>query len=520
MDKHIKQRTAPALMAVSLLALLPHWLQAQSPSAVSQAPAQAQQVPLSGRQSTGSVGVQQTSASGSGASSVDTINTTVQVQGPYQDSVPDASASGHVALTLPDAIRRALQFNLGAIASSNTSRQSRAERLQALSHLLPNISGSMSYTETRTDLEAEGLTGSAIPAFGSALPRGLQYHYYDARGTASQTIFDGTALNNYRSSQALEEASKLSQKDARELVVLAAGGQYLRTLSSAATVASEQVQVQYSQSSYDQAAAQYSAGTRSAVDTQKTLVELQTEQQRLSSDRADLRKQQLILLRVIGLPLRVEISLDETLGYVNAPVPVLDDVLHDALEHRQDLQASAQQLKAAEKALSASRYEWVPSASASGFYGIEGVTPKSGGVGIFGITGTLNVPIWNGGRTHADVEQATAGVAQRRAEYQDQQQLVELDVRNALIDFQVSTEQVRVAESNRKLATDTLKQSQDRYSQGVATSVEVVQSTETLASAESDYVNSLYSYNVARLSLARATGTLETEAPNLFKEKH
>lgn len=518
MEKQIKQRMAPALAVIAFLAFLPCQAYAQT----SGGGAQAQQVPLSGRQSTGSVAVQQTSASGSGTSTVDTINTTVQVQGAYQGSVVDLSAlPGRVALTLPDAIRRALQFNLGAIGASNTSRQSRAERLQALSRLLPNISGSLSYSETKTDLEAEGLTASALPGgFGAALPRGLQYHYYDARGTVSQTIFDGTALNNYRSSQALDEASKLSQKDARELVVLAAGGQYLRTLSSAAMVASQELQVRYAQASYDQAAAQYNAGTKSAVDTQRTLVELQTEQQRLSSDKADFRKQQLTLLRVIGLPLRVEISLDEKLGFVSRSVPVLDDILRDALGNRADLQASAAQLKAAEKALSASRFEWIPSASASGYYGVQGVTPKRGGVGVFGVTGTVNVPIWNGGRTRADIELASAAVAQRRAEYQDQQQVVELDVRNALIDLEVSSEQVRVAESNRKLAIDTLKQSQDRYTEGVATSVEVVQSTETLASAESDYVNSLYSYNVARLSLSRATGTLENEAPNLLKEQH
>jgi outer membrane protein TolC len=506
---------------LSALALTSTAMFAQAPTSGSQGGTRAQQLPISGQQSTGSVAVQQNSAPGGGTTTVNTLNTTVQVQGAYLGSVPGSAApNGTLALSLPEAIRRALQFNLGTIGASNTERQVRAQRLQALSSLLPNVSATFSLTQMKTDLEAVGFTSSTIPGmFGQLLPRGTRpFHYYDAQANASQTIFDSVALNNERSARALEDASKLSQKDARELVILAAGGQYLRTLAAAALVISQEEQVHYAQASYDQAAAQYKAGTKAAVDTQRSQVELQTEQQRLTSNRADLRKSKLTLLRIIGLPLRTEVTLKETLGPRTGSLPELDGVLQDALTNRADLQAAGAQLKAAEKALNAAKFEWLPSVTASGYYGIEGINPNHG-IGVYGATGSVNVPIWNGGRTHADTEQASAVVAQRRAEFQNQQQVVELDVRNALIDLEVSSEQVRVAESNRKLATDTLTQSQDRFTEGVATSVEVVQSTEALAAADNDLINSLYSQNLAALSLARATGTLESAAPNLFKEQ-
>jgi hypothetical protein len=41
---------------------------------------------------------------------------------------------------------------------------------------------------------------------------------------------------------------------------------------------------------------------------------------------------------------------------------------------------------------------------------------------------------------------------------------------------------------------------------GVAESVELVQSQEALATAELDYVNSLFAHNLAKLTLARSTG--------------
>ena len=110
------------------------------------------------------------------------------------------------------------------------------------------------------------------------------------------------------------------------------------------------------------------------------------------------------------------------------------------------------------------------------------------------------MPIFQGGRIHADTAQADAVVAQRRAELSDQRGAVELDVRNAYIDLQVATEQVATAESNRKLALQTLQQSQDRFAVGVADSVEVVSSEQSLASADHDYVSSRFSADPSHAS--------------------
>jgi outer membrane protein TolC len=101
----------------------------------------------------------------------------------------------------------------------------------------------------------------------------------------------------------VEKASELSDRDARELVVLAVGSEYLRVLADAALVEFQEAQVKYAKSSYDQSVAQNEAGTKSPVDTERSQVEWQTEQQRLTSQRADLIKQKRSLSRMIGLSL-------------------------------------------------------------------------------------------------------------------------------------------------------------------------------------------------------------------------
>ena len=91
-------------------------------------------------------------------------------------------------------------------------------------------------------------------------------------------------------------------------------------------------------------------------------------------------------------------------------------------------------------------------------------------------------------------------------------------MRNALIELETAIGQVKVAESNKSLAADTLTQARDRFAAGVATTVEVVQAQQQVASADSDYINSVFSMNLARLSLAREMG--DTEAGLLSSVKN
>ena len=74
-----------------------------------------------------------------------------------------------------------------------------------------------------------------------------------------------------------------------------------------------------------------------------------------------------------------------------------------------------------------------------------------------------------------------------------------------------------MARSNIDLAEQTLLQSSDRFAAGVTDTVEVVQSQETVASANEEFISSLYNYNAAKIFLARALGSAETVVKEYFK---
>jgi outer membrane protein TolC len=85
--------------------------------------------------------------------------------------------------------------------------------------------------------------------------------------------------------------------------------------------------------------------------------------------------------------------------------------------------------------------------------------------------------------------------------------------------MQSSAELVKVAQSNIDLAEETLTQSRDRFGAGVADSVEVVQSQESVAGAHEQYISSLYNYNYAKISLARTLGVAEQGVKEYFRGK-
>jgi outer membrane protein TolC len=80
----------------------------------------------------------------------------------------------------------------------------------------------------------------------------------------------------------------------------------------------------------------------------------------------------------------------------------------------------------------------------------------------------------------------------------------------AWLDVSASNSSVHVAERNRALAERALEQSRDRYTNGVTNYLDVVQAQEAVAASNENYIQSLYSLNVATISLARAMGGADT----------
>ncbi len=437
-------------------------------------------------------------------------------QNPVFGSVPEAKPTpGVLHLTFSDAIERALRQNLAGLLSEYNTIESRGQKWQQLSDLLPNVNGDVQETRQKLSTEAEGFSAKLLPGLPPIIG---PYSYFDVRASATQRVFDWKAIQKYRVSVIGESVAKFNLKDARDLVVLATGNAYLQATAGAARVETAQAQVETAHALYEKAVAQQHAGVAPAIDTLRAQVEYQARQQQLIAATNDFAKQKISLARVIGLAPGQEFELADKGPYEAFPIPDLETSLQRAYSLRSDYKAARDRLVAAQLERSAATAGYFPTLDMAVNFGEIGPAPGDV-LPTYGIVGTLNIPIFQGGKVHGDVLKAEASLRQAQAQMADVRGQIDQDIRNALLDLKSSSDQVEVAQSSVNLAEQALTQSQDRFSAGVTDNLELVQAQEAVAAAHESLISSLYLHNLAKVSFARALGRAEEGVREYLKGK-
>ncbi|MHB1796102.1 MAG: TolC family protein, partial [Acidobacteriaceae bacterium] len=369
---------------------------------------------------------------------------------------------------------------------------------------LPTITGAAQDSVSQVNLQAEGLR---IPGFPAVIG---PFGYTDFRATLNQSVLNVSSLQNYLASKHNFAASKLSAKDSQDLVVLTVGNAYLLCLADAARIASLEVQVQTSKVSLDQAIQNHQNGVSPRLDELRARVDYQTQEQALIAATDQYRKDEIALARTIGLSLDQKFELTDQVPFAEFNAPTMEAAMAEAMKNRSDLKAAQQQVTAAEKLLSAAHAERYPALTAEVDYGAIGVNPANS-YGTLDATGKLSGPIFEEGKLRGDARIAAAQLEQARAQLNNLQGQVRADVKDAILDIESSQQLVSVARSNVDLASEALKEAQDRFQAGVADNLAVSQAQSSVAQADDQYVGSLYQLNVAKLSLARAVGVARTQ---------
>jgi outer membrane protein TolC len=427
-------------------------------------------------------------------------------QSSFSGSVPsDKLKPGVLDLSVDDAINRGLRYNLGIVLSNQATAQAKAAHLRELSAILPHVDGSLRESSTKVNLQAEGIN---LSAFGPNLPNFTKFSNSEARVSLTENLFDLNAINNTRAATANVRAAGFTFNSAKETVTLAVAASYLLVIAAESQVEAATAELNTAQALQQLAEDRELAGLTPNVDTLRARVELQVRRQNLIEANNSLAKQRITLLRVIGLPVHQQIKLVSRVPYKPLPRVSEEEALQRALVTRPDFLAADQQVKAAELQKRAAEAERIPTLGVSGDYGVIGTHP-SNVFPTWSVNAGLRIPIFQGGRIESEIRQADAVLQQRKAQRDDLKGRIEQDVADAILDVAAAAEQVEVAQSTLDYAQQTLNQSQDRFSAGVTNNIEVIQAQEALATANQQYINSLYSHNIAKVLLARAVGAAE-----------
>ena len=345
------------------------------------------------------------------------------------------------------------------------------------------------------------------------------FSYFDARLSVTQSLFDWKSINATRAASQSLKSADYTYQDARDLVVLAVGYVYLQAIADEARIETAR------SASGDGAGAlrsgnrpgerrhfarhRWAARQRGAADPQAAV---DSGEEQLRHPEADGRAGD-------RLAPGQEFELTDKSPYQPFEGITVDEALKHAYASRSDYQAAI---------VGRPRSRILPEGRGRPaiFRRLPLTRTMAREVGISRrqrkcstCAERLTIPIFQGGSVHGDILQADARLEQSQERLDNLRSQIDSDVRAALLNLQSSEELVNVARSNIDLAEATLAQSRDRFGAGVTDSVEVVQSQEAVASAHEQYISSLYSYNFAKISLARALGAAEEGVKEYFKGK-
>ncbi|MGA9023222.1 MAG: TolC family protein [Terracidiphilus sp.] len=407
-------------------------------------------------------------------------------------------------LTLQDAIHKALQANLNVLVADTRVDESQGARERSLSAaLLPRVNAQVYANYQNRDLRAFGISVPGLPLPNVVGP----FSNYDFRIYAQQNIVDLASYRSYKASERSLDASKLDDQDARDLIVRAVAGYYLSAQSAQARADAAQSRVTDSETLLKLAGDKHDAGTATGVDVLRAQVQLANDRQALLEAQNEYKQSLLVLARNLGIDPGTPLELAEPLRFQTLAQSQPEDLLPAALQSRADYLSLDRQRQSLLEQQSANRARFYPKVSINGNIGELG--RSIGGVDTTGlIQGQIDFTIFDRDR-EGEAQQLASGLKRLDDRIADLRRGLDEEIREALLNLESASDQVRVASDGQDLAVRELQMAQDRFAAGTANNVEVVTAQDELARAQQNYILAVSSHVDAKFALARAMGDTE-----------
>lgn len=439
---------------------------------------------------------------------------------PYHGSITvEPVTDTTLKLSLDDAVQRGFRTNLGLKEAVDNELTLKGEKNEALQEFLPTIKFSADTGYYQHDLVAQGFSRSELSKFtglfpGGVVPTGISFITRDDLTDATlhydQTLFSGPVIAGFKAAGAASRAAYFAKMTARGQVVQDVATTYLRCIADASDVENAKSQVSEAQVLLNHEHLQHLAGTAANLDELRAKVELQTQQQSLIAAQNQLDKELILLKREIGIAPGQAVELTDPSPYNELATQTPEDALATAYKDRQDYQNLQNQAVEYKAIHAAYRSQRLPTLKFSSYYQTSTVD-GSGTHGNFMAFGTLSFPIFREASLRGDEDASLAEKSSVDDQLADLRVHMDQQVRSALLDVAANQKLVDVARSNVDLAARELSDETDRVNAGVDDNLPLVTAQASVATAQSNLVESQYQYNVSKIALARACGVLETQ---------
>ena len=251
--------------------------------------------------------------------------------------------------------------------------------------------------------------------------------------------------------------------------------------------------------------AQFNVGTVAKSDVLRSDVELANAQQTLTKAQNAYELAVASLNNVVGLPLDTELVIKEELQYKPYGMS-LDDSIRFGLQNRPDNAQAQAAIQLAKESVKVAKSGYGPTFALAGGVGrwdteSPGTDNKSWSISL---SSTWN--IFDSGVTRAQVKQANSAVDKASYTAQQTKDSVQLEIRQNYLSMQEAEKRIGTSQVAVSKAEEDFKIAQVRYSAGVGTNLDVIDSQVALTQARTNYVQALYDYNTNKAKLEKAMG--------------
>lgn len=408
-------------------------------------------------------------------------------------------------------VEEALAHNADLEAAIARVDEARALEGIARADQFPEVSAGLSRARTRSSQVGGTPLPAGMPATG------------DSHRATLNIAYEVDLWGRYRSASRAARAELLASAAARDTVRLTVAAQVVQGYFTL-TALDEQVAIarRTLETRREALALQrkrFDAGAISELDLRQVEAEAAAVEASLPGLETRRAQQEHALAVLLGRSPRqvVEAAVERSPDGGAAPaVWVPEGLPSELLLRRPDLRAAEHRLAAADARVDAARAGYFPSIALTGYLGSESARLSnlfSGPAGIWQFAATLLQPIFNAGRTSAEVEAAAARERQLIAAYRGAVANAFREVKDALVAQSRAREALEAETRRAEALQKATALARLRYDNGIASQLDVLDAERSLLQARLNRAEALRAHRVAVADLVRALGGGWSESP-------
>lgn len=397
-------------------------------------------------------------------------------------------------------------------AAEASMRSSKEGAVQARSQLLPQINGSATGSASRSNVPStDPLNGATIHS--NTTSRGIS-----AGVRVDQLLFNRGAINNLQAAKAQGKSGEYQYEAAGDALITRTSQAYFNVLVAMETLAAAEASETALKKQFDFASKRLEVGLAPITDVHEARAQYDAARANTIVQRNVLEDSYQALAEITGKPIRSLMALPDDFRPSLPPEGGVDEWVKRAVDTNPSLQAQRYSVQAAEDNISVNRAGYLPTLSAYGSYGVNRNWQNNSLFASNNAPGwshgpsvglSLNVPIFNGGRTSSQVRQAIAQRDAAQDQYELQRRSVERVTRNAYQSLVAGVSAVEARRLALVAAQSAYDASQVGLEVGTRTVIDVLINEQNLFNARQAYSQAKYSFLQSQLALKQAAGTLD-----------